>query len=287
MDYILVDRQQQVEDYSRIEQAIYYLEANARRQPELREVAAQVGLSEYHFQRLFTRWAGISPKRFLQFLTKESAKLYLAGAGNVLEAAYGSGLSGPGRLHDLMISTEAVSPGEFKLSGAGLRIAYGFHASPFGECLLALTERGICDLSFNPPGEYPQAVAELRKRWQSAELYQDERATRLPVEAIFAMYRGGAPGALQLYLRGTNFQLKVWEALLRIPPGRLTTYGALAASIGHPGAARAVGGAVSHNPVAVLIPCHRVIRKLGEFGGYRWGLARKKAILTYELMSAV
>lgn len=282
----MTDFRQLSEDYARVEQAIRFLEQNARRQPGLAEVAAHVGLSEYHFQRLFTRWAGISPKRFLQFLTKENAKALLART-SVMAAAYEVGLSSPGRLHDLLVQTEAVTPGEYRSGGAGVDIAYGFHPTPFGECLLAVTGRGICFLGFVEHGR-PAALEELRQNWPNAALTESPSRTAPLVEEIFAPPAGrmgkgrmGNP-TYTLHLRGTNFQLKVWEALLRLPPGEATTYQGLADAIGQPGAARAVGNAVARNPVAYLIPCHRVLRQVGEFGQYRYGSARKKAILLYE-----
>jgi AraC family transcriptional regulator of adaptative response/methylated-DNA-[protein]-cysteine methyltransferase len=280
MDFPVTDFHQLSEDYRRIEQAIQYLEKNAHSQPELGEVASAVGLSEYHFQRIFSRWAGISPKRFLQFLTKEGAKEMLAQSENLLDITYGVGLSSLGRLHDLFVTTEAVTPGEYKSGGAGLTIRYGLHDTPFGKALIGVTERGICHLSF-VQGSEGKAIDGLVADWQQAWMLEDHAATAPLVEPIFDLRaRGNTP--LRLYLRGTNFQLKVWEALLRIPPGALTSYEGLAAQAGRPGASRAVGTALGRNPIAVLIPCHRVIRKLGEFGNYRYGAARKKALLVRE-----
>ena len=276
------DLRQLSEDYARIEQAIRYIEANAQRQPDLNELAAQVGLSEYHFQRLFTRWAGISPKRFLQFLTREQAKARLARSGNLLEATYAAGLSGPGRLHDLFVQTEAVTPGEYKSKGAGVEIAYGFHPSPFGECLLAITGRGVCFLAF-VEDDRSSALEQLKLNWPKAQLSEAPARTAAVVEQIFAP---GSAAPIPVHLRGTNFQIKVWEALLRIPPGDLTTYQSLAEQVHSPGAARAVGNAVAHNPLAYLIPCHRVLQKTGHFGNYRYGPARKKAILGWEMARA-
>ena len=282
MEMTIVDQYEELsEDYQRVEQAIQFLEQNYRRQPELKEVAESIHLSEYHFQRLFTRWVGISPKRFLQFLTKENAKAMLENSHGILEAAYNSGLSGPGRLHDLFVATEAVTPGEFKHKGAGLTIRYGFHLSPFGACLVGLTGRGICHLAFVQPGEHSQALAELQKAWPEASLQEDPQATRPLIGQIFNLSE--QPGALGLHLCGTNFQIKVWEALLRIPPGAVVSYEDLAVSVGMPQAARAVGHAVARNPIPVLIPCHRVIRKSGEFGDYHYGAARKKALLGWEM----
>lgn len=271
-------------DYPVIERAIRYLEENASHQPELNEIASAVGLSEFHFQRVFTRWAGISPKRFLQFLTKESAKELLDRSENLLDTTLQVGLSSLGRLHDLFITTEAVTPGEYKSRGIGLTIHYGLHPTPFGQCLIGVTERGICHLSFVESSE-GGAVDELAAEWQKARMIENPRKTEPFVEPIFNVgHHRDKP--LQVYLRGTNFQIKVWEALLQIPSGRVSTYQQIAEQVGRPGATRAVGTAVGHNPVPVLIPCHRVIRKLGEFGNYRYGAARKKALLGWELSKA-
>jgi len=270
------------EDYQRVERAILFLEHNLHRQPSLKVIAASVNLSEYHFQRLFTRWVGISPKRFLQFLTKEYAKGLLEQSEDLLGVAYEAGLSSPGRLHDLFVTCEAVTPGEYKSRGEGLTIAYGFHPSPFGECLLALTERGICSLSFVQPGSREQALEALKGRWSKARLNQDAARTRPLAGQIFARYAGHASSPLHLFLSGTNFQIKVWEALLRIPPGAAVSYQDIAVYVGMPEATRAVSNAVAHNPIPVLIPCHRVIRKTGDWGGYQYGTARKKALLGWE-----
>ncbi len=265
--------------YQLIEQAIQYIETNVHRQPELDEIASAIGLSEYHFQRLFTRWAGISPKRFMQFLTKEHAKDLLARSENLLETTHQVGLSSLGRLHDLFVNTEAVTPGEYKSNGAGLTIHYGLHLTPFGKCLIAATERGVCHLSFVETSE-GNAIDTLVADWNQAKMIEDYRTTAPLIDRIFSTPTPDTP--LKLHLRGTNFQIKVWEALLHIPAGSLTTYEQIAAQIGNPNALRAVGTAVGHNPIAVLIPCHRVIRKSGEFGNYRYGPARKKALLAKE-----
>jgi AraC family transcriptional regulator of adaptative response/methylated-DNA-[protein]-cysteine methyltransferase len=280
----ITDFRQASSDYALIEKALLYLEKNATRQPELKEVARAVGLSEFYFQRMFTRWAGISPKRFLQFLTKESAKALLDCSESLLATTVQVGLSSLGRLHDLFVTTEAVTPGEYKARGAGVTIRYGLHPTPFGTCLLGVTDRGICHLGFVQTSE-GAAVDELVSRWQHAEMIEDSHATGALVEPIFDVSR--RPGQpLHLFLQGTNFQIKVWEALLRIQPGRVTTYSRIAQQIGTAGAARAVGTAVGSNPIPVVIPCHRVIRSLGEFGGYRYGAARKKALLGWELARA-
>ena len=272
------------EDYLRIEQAITYLEDHYKDQPSLEDVAANIGLSEFHFQRLFTRWAGVSPKRFLQFLTKEGAKDLLNRSENLLDTTHQVGLSSLGRLHDLFVTTEAVSPGEYKSRGEGVTIRYGLHASPFGKCLVAVTERGICHLGFvQREGSEGDAIDNLVAEWKNARMIEDHKATAPLIEPIFDV---SGRGKLNLHLRGTNFQLKVWEALLTIPTGSVTTYEGLAERIGQPTASRAVGTAVGHNPIAVLIPCHRVIRKVGEFGNYRYGAPRKMALLAYESVIA-
>lgn len=274
------------DDYLRIEQAILYLQNHYKDQPGIEELAANLGLSESHFQRIFTRWAGVSPKRFLQFLTKESAKELLDRSENLLDATHQLGLSSLGRLHELFVTTEAVSPGEYKSRGAGVTIRYGIHPTPFGKCLIATTERGICHLGFVQTGE-GDAIDHLVADWKQAEMIEDYKDTAPLVKPIFDL-RSGAHGGepLKVYLRGTNFQLKVWEALLQIPAGSVTTYEGIAERIGRPGATRAVGTAVGHNPIAVLIPCHRVIRKVGGFGNYRYGALRKKALLAREYVTA-
>ena len=278
------DLKQLSEDYLRIEQAIAYLENHYKDQPNLEDVAANIGLSEFHFQRLFTRWAGVSPKRFLQFLTKEGAKELLDRSENLLDTTHQVGLSSLGRLHDLFVTTEAVSPGEYTSHGEGVTIRYGLHASPFGKCLVAVTERGICHLGFaQRETSEGAAIDNLVADWKNARMIEDHKSTAPLIEPIFD---ASSRGKLNLHLRGTNFQLKVWEALLTIPSGVVTTYEGLAERIGQPTASRAVGTAVGHNPIAVLIPCHRVIRKIGDFGNYRYGAPRKKALLAYESVIA-
>ncbi len=270
---------QAASDYQIIAQAIRFIEAHQRSQPNLAEIAKSVNLSEYHFQRLFTRWVGISPKRFLQFLTKENAKRLLA-ESSLLDAAYQSGLSSTGRLHDLLVQTEAVTPGEIKHKGAGLKVKYGSHPTPFGKAFIATTERGICRLSFEPE----KALQALKADLGNANLEQDIAHTQHLIKEIFIPTSNGTP--LTLDLRGTNFQIQVWEALLRIPLGQVTTYQSIATAIGSPKATRAVGTAIGKNPIPLLIPCHRVIRATGEFGKYAFGSERKKAILGWEIARA-
>lgn len=270
------------QDYARIEQAIRYLDRERAAAPSLKDVATHVGLSESHFQRMFTRWAGISPKRFVQHRTAEVVKQLLRARKPVLETTYEAGLSGPGRLHDLIVNAEAVTPGELQRGGLGITVRYGFHPSPFGECLIAVTPRGVCHLAFVAPVTRKEAMARLEHDWPLAHLVPDQDATRTAAAKAFPPPGSNKLPSLSLHVKGTNFQLKVWRALLEIPPGDVTTYGAIAASVGDAKASRAVGTAVGSNPVAYLIPCHRVIRASGELGGYAWGIDRKKVMLRRE-----
>ncbi|MEJ2101025.1 MAG: bifunctional helix-turn-helix domain-containing protein/methylated-DNA--[protein]-cysteine S-methyltransferase [Desulfobacterales bacterium] len=255
-------------DYKRIEKAIQFIAENFHSQPSLKEIAGNIHVSEFHFQRLFTRWVGISPKRFLQFLTKEYAKTLLEKSINLLDVTYESGLTSLGRLHDLFVTCEAVTPGEYKTKGAGLEIAYGYHATPFGECMLAKTDRGICGLSFVQNHGRQPVFADLKNRWANAKLVEDPQSTRSFIKRIFSPSEKKTPAPLHLILNGTNFQIKVWEALIKIPMGAVVSYESVAAHIGMPKASRAVGNAVGSNPVSFIIPCHRVIRKTAEFGNY-------------------
>jgi AraC family transcriptional regulator of adaptative response/methylated-DNA-[protein]-cysteine methyltransferase len=218
----------------------------------------------------------------MQYLTKEYAKQLLLESENLLTVTYATGLSSPSRLHDLFVSCEAVTPGEYKRQGEGLHIVYGFHPSPFGECLLALTERGICNLAFVRGDDRDGVLAVLKKQWSGAQLNEDPQATWPFVGRIFQIFQGHESIPVRLYLQGTNFQIKVWEALLRIPSGFVVSYGHIAVQIGMPRAARAVGNAIAHNRIPVLIPCHRVIHAGGDFGGYSMGIVRKKALLGWE-----
>lgn len=271
-------------DYALVAAAIHYLEEHFRDQPSLEDVAAALHLSPFHLQRVFTRWAGISPKRFLQFLTLDYAKARLAAADSILDASYEAGLSGPGRLHDLFVTLEAVTPGEYKSQGAGLDIYVGRHATPFGDCLLATTPRGIVALNFaDDETQWEEALAALHHDWAAAQIHHDAAVTAPLAAAIFDTTRETAPSQpLRVLVKGTNFQIKVWEALLQIPSGAVCTYADVARAIDHPTAVRAVGGAVGANAVAYLIPCHRVIRQGGVVRGYRWGSTRKRAMLGWE-----
>ena len=272
---------QQASDYQRVAQAIDYLAANFRRQPSLDEIADSVHLSKYHFQRLFKEWAGISPSQFMQFLTIEYAKQRLVESQSVYDAALDAGLSGAGRLHDLFVTFEGITPGEYKKRGSGLQISYGFHDTPFGMCLLASTERGICNLNFVPSGK-ENAVEQLKTGWPQAEFIEDSLQTQGIVNQIFSPLPNRPSRPFHLLLKGTNFQINVWRALLAIPAGAMVSYQDVAAYIGEPKATRAVASAIAHNPVGYLIPCHRVIRKSGDIQGYRWGTTRKRAILGWE-----
>lgn len=274
------------EDYKRIAAAIHYLERHRAEQPTLEDLAAYLHLSPYHVQRLFKRWAGISPKRFLQFLTLEHARELLTSSHSLLETTYATGLSSPSRLHDLFVTLTAVSPAEFRNGGEGITISYGFHPCPFGECLLAQTERGVCGLHFVTAADRTAALAELRTHWPNAKLVEDTAGTAPTAAIIFPPNPRHGRRELNLHIRGTNFQLKVWEALLRIPPAAVCTYGDIAEAIGQPSAARAVGTAIGRNPIGYIIPCHRVIRQSGLMDNYRWGGVRKKAILGWEAAHA-
>ncbi len=268
-------------DYERVAAAIQFIQQQYPAQPSLEEVASSVGLSPYHFHRLFRRWVGTSPKRFLAHVTVEAAKQLLDDSQSVLDTAYEVGLSGPGRLHDHFVTLEAVTPGEHKRRGEQLTIHYGVHDSPFGRVLLAATERGLCRLAFIGDQPLEPEVEALAQAWPRATMERDESATGAYAKRIFEREANGGV-EIPLFVRGTNFQIQVWKALLRIPAGSLTTYTDVARAIGRPTAIRAVGGAVGANPIAFLIPCHRVVRKAGEIGGYRWGTLRKQALIAWE-----
>jgi len=266
-------------DYARIAKALSFIAAEAESQPELDRIAAEVGVSPHHLQRVFTQWVGVSPKKFLQFLTLERAKACLAESASVLDAALDAGLSGPGRLHDLFVAHEAVTPGEYKQRGAGLAITYGWAESPFGDCLVMTTPRGICGVGFAGDKGRDATFADLAARWPDARFIEDAASVRALAQRIFAPAGGDG---LRLVLYGTPWQIKVWEALLRIPAGALVSYDDVARQIGAAGASRAVGAAVGDNPIAWLIPCHRVIRKTGAFSDYHWGRPRKLAMIGWE-----
>ena len=265
-------------DHARIARAIDYLAGHFEDQPSLDQVAREVGLSSYHFQRLFSRMVGVSPKKFVQHLTLNRAKESLAGSASVLDAAYDAGLSGPGRLHDLFVAHEAMTPGQWKARGAGLDLSYGWHDSPFGPCLIVATEQGVCGLGFERGSGKGETFDDLMTHWPKAEPREDASLTAPFAASAF----GHAKGDLRLMLRGTPFQLKVWEALLRIPPGSVVTYTDIARALDRPDAVRAVASAVARNPISWLIPCHRVLRQTGALAGYRWDIYRKRAMLAIE-----
>ena len=265
-----------LQDYDRVQKAIHFIVDNRLDQPDLDQVAEAIGLSPYHFQRLFTRWAGVSPKKFLGALTLAHARELLKAGESVLGASLDVGLSSPSRLHDLFISLDAMSPGEFKNGGQSLTIRVSQVTTPFGEAVEMHTDRGICGFEFLDPDLTPMEQA--RERWPNANLIDVEPDTKL-VDQLFGT-SNDAP--IRLHVKATPFQFKVWQALIHIPPGTATTYRSVAEFVGSPKGARAVGGAVGANPVGVLIPCHRVIRETGLFDGYRWGTDRKRALLAWE-----
>lgn len=266
-------------NYKVVAHAIEYIRENSRRQPSLAEIADEVNLSEFHMQRVFTEWAGISPKRFIQYLTKERAKRALQESRDVLSTSLEAGLSSPGRLHDLMITCEAMTPGEIKSQGHGVNLTFGITSTPFGSALIGWTTRGICYLAFCE-NDCDEKYDELSTQWPAARLIKDDIGASSLSETIFPAER--QPGKLHLLLRGTNYQIKVWEALLNIEPSQVISYSTLAILAGSPKAQRTVGSAVAANRIAFLIPCHRVIRESGDVGVYQWGSNRKSAMQAWE-----
>jgi AraC family transcriptional regulator of adaptative response/methylated-DNA-[protein]-cysteine methyltransferase len=278
-------------DYERVARVIRHLDEHQQEQPDLKELAAGAGLSAFHFHRLFAKWAGVTPKDFLQCLTAARVKEALRRGESALGAALEAGLSGPGRLHDLCVTLEGASPGEIKTGGAGWTLTAGLAESPFGKCLIAQGARGICFLAFAEKGGEKKAWAELEKEWPRAEVKRDDAvAQRLAAEIFVEPGRNGRQPeqreTLRAWVKATPFQARVWRALMQVPEGTLVTYGDLAEAIGQPGASRAVGSAVGANPVAYLIPCHRVIRTTGVVGDYRWGAERKQALVGWETARA-
>ena len=267
-------------DYDRIAQAIDFIANQAKCQPNLDEVAAHVNLSPFHFQRLFSRWAGVSPKKFLQVLTVERAKQLLEESRPLLEVSHTLGLSSGSRLHDHFVQLEAMTPGEFRLGGRGLTIEYAVHDTPFGRAFIASTSRGICRMAFLDALGSEMHVEALRRQWPHALLHHKPESARQAIEAMFGASSGSKP--LAVHVSGTNFQINVWKALIAIPPACVASYSDVAAALDRPRAARAVGLAMGANPVAYLIPCHRVIRQSGAMGGYRWGEPRKQAMHSWE-----
>jgi AraC family transcriptional regulator of adaptative response/methylated-DNA-[protein]-cysteine methyltransferase len=269
-------------DYDIVRRAIAHIRGNWRAQPEVEEIAEAAGVSATDLHHLFRRWAGLTPKAFLQALTLDHARHLLRDSASVLDATYEVGLSGPGRLHDLFVTHEAMSPGEWKAGGEGLTITYGFHPSPFGTALVLATERGLCGMAFADAGDETSAFADMSSRWPKATYAEDPARTGPLAQRIFdpTLWRPDRP--LRVVLIGTDFEVRVWETLLRVPLGKLTTYSELAAKVQAPKAARAVGAAVGKNPLCFVVPCHRVVGKSGDLTGYHWGLTRKRAILGWE-----
>ena len=277
-------------DYDTVRRILAYITNNWRQQPTIEAIAEAAGATPTDVHHLFRRWCGLTPKAFLQAITLDNAKGLLAASASILDTSYEVGLSGPGRLHDLFVSHEAMSPGEWKTGGEGLRLSYGFHASPFGEALIVVTERGLAGLGWVSNGQdggkvvggRAEALADMMRRWPHADYRFDPQMTAPYATRIFEPERWSPQTPLRVVLIGTDFEVRVWETLLRIPVGCATTYGDVADHIGKPSAARAVGAAVGKNPISFVVPCHRVIGKSGALTGYHWGLTRKLAILGWE-----
>ncbi|MPR07116.1 methylated-DNA--[protein]-cysteine S-methyltransferase [Microvirga tunisiensis] len=274
-------------DYERVRRIIAFISERWRDQPSLEAIADHVGLSTTHVHHLFRRWAGLSPKAFLQALTLDNAKALLSDSASVLDATYEVGLSGPARLHDLFVTHEAMTPGDYKAGGSGLTMRFGFHPSPFGEAVLIATDRGLAGLGFVDNGDRQAALSDLTRRWPKAEYVEDEAATAPLARRIFNPSQWQAEQPLRVVLIGTDFEVRVWQTLLRIPRDRATTYSDIARHIGNPSACRAVGAAVGKNPVSFVVPCHRVLGRSGALTGYHWGLTRKQAILGWEAGKAL
>jgi AraC family transcriptional regulator, regulatory protein of adaptative response / methylated-DNA-[protein]-cysteine methyltransferase len=269
-------------DYEVVRRAIGYIRNHWREQPEIEAIADAVSVTPTELHHLFRRWAGLSPKAFLQALTLDRARQLLRDSASVLDASYEVGLSGPGRLHDLFVTHEAMSPGEWKSGGEGLSISFGFHPSPFGKALIMATDRGLAGVAFADAGDEETALADMRRRWPKAAYVADETRTAGLARRIFDPSRWRQDQPLRVVLIGTDWEVRVWEALLKIPMGRVATYSEIAGKVCTPTAARAVGAAVGKNPVAFVVPCHRVIGKSGDLTGYHWGITRKQAMLGWE-----
>ena len=269
-------------DYDVVRRAIGHIRGHWREQPEIEAIAEAAGVTPTELHHLFRRWAGLTPKAFLQALTLDGARQLLRDSASVLDATYEVGLSGPGRLHDLFVTHEAMSPGEWKTGGEGLTIRFGFHPSPFGSALVMATERGLAGLAFADPGEEPAALADMKRRWPRATYVEDSARTAAVAKRIFDPTQWQQNKPLRVVLIGTDWEVRVWEALMQIPMGRLVTYSDIAGKVRSPAAARAVGAAVGKNPVSFVVPCHRVVGKSGELTGYHWGITRKRAMLGWE-----
>jgi AraC family transcriptional regulator, regulatory protein of adaptative response / methylated-DNA-[protein]-cysteine methyltransferase len=270
------------DDYALVRATIEFLSLSWRSQPDLETIAAAVGTEPGHLHRVFVRWAGLTPKAFVQALTLDTARAMLADAHSVLDTALEVGLSGPSRLHDLFVTHEAMSPGAYKARGGGITIRWGFHSSPFGKALVMATDRGLAGIAFADPGEEVAAFEDMAIRWPAAAYVEDMAATLPFARQVFDPGLWSADRPLRLVFIGSDFEVRVWETLLRIPLGQATTYADIARHIGNPNAARAVGSAVGRNPISFVVPCHRVLGRQGDLCGYHWGLTRKKAILGWE-----
>jgi AraC family transcriptional regulator of adaptative response/methylated-DNA-[protein]-cysteine methyltransferase len=269
-------------DYEVVRRAIGHIRGHWRQQPEIETIAEAAGVTPSELHHLFRRWAGLTPKAFLQALTLDGARQLLRASASVLDAAYEVGLSGPGRLHDLFVTHEAMSPGEWKTGGEGLTLYFGFHPSPFGRALVMTTARGLAGLAFADPGEEQIVLADMKRRWVKANYVEDAARTAPVARRIFDPSQWRPEQPLRVVLIGTDWEVRVWEALLKIPMGRLATYSGIAGKVCTPAAARAVGAAVGKNPVCFVVPCHRVVGKSGELTGYHWGLTRRRAMLGWE-----
>jgi AraC family transcriptional regulator of adaptative response/methylated-DNA-[protein]-cysteine methyltransferase len=274
--------EKQTHDYDLVKHTLAFISENWRDQPSLETLADQAGLSPTHLQRLFTRWAGLSPKAFLQAVTLDHARGLLRDSASILDASYELGLSGPGRLHDLFVTHEGMSPGIYKAHGRGLNIQYGFHDCPFGRALILITSEGLAGLAFADHGKEKSVLADMTARWPEATYTEDHQATASYAKRIFESARWKPDQPLRIVFIGSDFEIRVWETILRIPFGKASTYSDIASHIGKPKAARAVGSAVGKNPISFVVPCHRVLEKSGGLGGYHWGLTRKRAILGWE-----
>ena len=269
-------------DYERVRRIVSFISERWRDQPSVEAVADHVGLTPTHVHHLFRRWCGLTPKAFLAAITLDNAKALLADSASVMDASYAVGLSGPGRLHDLFVTHEAITPGDYKSGGAGLALSYGYHLSPFGEAIVVATPRGLAGLGFVDDGDRAHALADMQRRWPRAALSEDPVLTEAIARRVFDSDRWNADTPLRVVLIGTDFEVRVWETLLAIPFGRAATYSGIAERIGKPRAARAVGAAVGRNPVSFVVPCHRVLGRSGRLTGYHWGLTRKQAMLGWE-----
>ena len=274
--------EKQTHDYDLVKHTLAFISENWRDQPSLETLADQAGLSPTHLQRLFTRWAGLSPKAFLQAVTLDHARGLLRDSASILDASYELGLSGPGRLHDLFVTHEGMSPGIYKAHGRGLNITYGFHDCPFGRALILITSEGLAGLAFADHGKEKSALADMTSRWPEATYVENQQAAAAYAKRIFESERWKPDQPLKIVFIGSDFEIRVWETLMRIPFGKASTYSDIASHIGKPKAARAVGAAVGKNPISFVVPCHRVLGKSGGLCGYHWGLTRKRAILGWE-----